>query len=318
MKKFIFLIVFALFFASCADFFESSEQANWMHMSENLQALNPTLKVQQNDLFTNIIVSIKVPENYNYPISESGDTFNITRFYFDLDYQNRFIPLDTIFTNKLLRLEKHGKNKMAFKTAKYRLSGNKKIDIKLRIPQIAFYSIPHGKQTFNVEFYQDTFWVELKKGEYSKYKVLENQFAPILSGKFNFSIDVPKIYRSKVALKSFKLVISKNSDFTIIDKGYADLYWTMKYSNRVNYFKSHTLFNSQSYVKNDEFNYYHLNENPQIEIAVWDYDMFSRDDSQGSITLPLNEFNSDSKYKTLNFGNVQDFQIQITPSKPTN
>ena len=308
----------SFFFASCTDFFESSEQANWMHMSENLQGLSPTIKVQQDDLFTNIIVSIKVPKNYSYPISKSGDTLNITRFYFDLDYQNRFIPLDTIFTNTLLKLEKHGKNKMAFKTAKYRLSENKKIDIKLRIPQIAFYSIPHGKQTFNVEFYQDTFWVELKKGKYEKYTVLENQFAPILNGKFNFSIDIPKVYRSKVAFKSFKLNVSKNSDFTIIDKGYADMYWTMMYSYRANYFKSKTFFNSKIYVKKEEFNYYHLKENSEIEIAVWDYDMFSRDDLQGKITLPLNEFKSDSKYKMLNFGNVKDFQIQITPSTPIN
>ena len=318
MGKYFFFLSLILFSLSACD--ETSVKhptSEWIEKTQALDSANTRFYVRQTNEFTRINIYIDFPENYQFPQTINEDTLSITDFCLDIYSQDEIIKTDSIFAKENQLLWQNSLNKLQFRTSKYQLF-NREVKIKIEIPNYAFHNLKAGEHELMLHLYQDSLFTLIENGQYNKYKELIGEKITLLDGKIKFQLKIPEIFHRKIEFKDLELYITSNSDFTLINKGFADIYWQIRTHNKNVYYTSPVIKQTKIYREIESVNYFYLANKPQIEVYVWDWDAFSKDDLQGKWRGNLKYLDSLADYRELSFDNVKYLHIKSTKESKVN
>lgn len=302
---------------ACNELIPKEKETVWIQKSPALESAQTRFvsEVYENSVLFRYELDFK--QNFSFPIDSVKDTLHICSFYLEILHQHNKIKIDSIFsTNNYINLLADSQYLIQH-TPKYHLHDNK-IYVDFLIPLVAFHSINEGKNTFELHFFNDSLFANKNKNQSDYTQKLVGVKQKLFEGRILFDLEIPAIYKRNVQLDSIELIESRNADFTLINRGFADIFWEFHDAENKRYFRSDVVSQTKSYQYKDHFSYYYLSGNQKISIHIFDWDMLSRNDYLGHISITMQSFDSTENKKNLTFDNIQSLALQISKESKIN
>ncbi len=313
----IIAIILFLNFSACSELFTGKEETRWIQKSPAMDSVNAQFRTIVSDYSVLFRFELDFTKKYSLPITPAKDTLSICDFFFEVEYQGNIIALDTLFFQQEKIRFLADSVKMLFLTPKMQLKNNK-ILLDFEIPKIAFHQLPRGKNTISLHIFQDSLFYQQQHGQIMTYQEIKGEAKTLFEGRVSIELDVPSIFQRLVQLDSIELIETVNADFTLINRGYADVFWQLCDNENRSYFQSKVVNQTKIYNQTDIFNYYYLFEHQKIGIYVWDWDALSKNDYQGHWDGLLSHFDSTQNHRILQFHNVKHLSIKISDETKIN
>jgi len=310
-------IILFLSFSACNELYTKKEETKWIQKSPALDSVNVQFSSIISDYSVLFRFELDFTKKYTFRITPANDTLSISNFMFEIENKGNTIPLDTIFFQQNCIPYLADSIKMMFLTPKMQLKDTK-ILLDFDIPKIAFHYLPRGKNTITLHLFQDSLYYQQQRGQIMTYQELKGEALRIFEGRVSFELDMPSVFRRLIQLDSIELIETTNADFTLINRGYADVFWQLRDNKNQTYFESKVVNQTKTYKLADVFNYYYLFEHQKIGIYVWDWDALSKNDYQGHWDGLLESFDSTQNYRILQFHNIKHLSIRISEETKIN
>ncbi len=300
--KYFFFILLSVAIVSCSN----SQDYKVLKKSKFFNKKNVTLKITKYKKYFSVNFKFKFPSNYKFPVNETNDTLSETKFLLGFYHNNKLIRLSQQFQNISAWKYRNDTSKMTF-------VGNKKdmikstYRLKLSIPYYSLYNLPKGKQKITLYIYQDYFYGTKANSE-DYYKTIKVK-KPEVNAKVEFYVNVPQIYKTIISTDGFAINQSKGMDFSFINKGNADLFWSVAYPKEEKYWKSKVIKNTNVYHRAESCVLYHYKKTENIQLYIFDYDIFSRDDIISMWQIKLKDIINDN-YKVIKSKKVKWFKLK--------
>lgn len=282
-------------------------QAHSNYFVDDIAVLN----INEDKEHLNIKLSISVPPTY------SGKTDSLYRKIINAGFFNYKIFKGDKVISVPKQLTKANLGKLYTQSAYMFFSelGMKQpthsYQAEIDLPKYAFKNLGEGEHKLTLYVYQRPYSQAFEERKKSNlHHVYIDKKKKWLWAKLDFTVNVPKIYSTKLQLKEIKINRFTNLDFSLNSNGsQADIYWTIYYPQNKLYWKSKVSKNAKIYKNTDVVELYSYTEYPLFNIIVFDEDRGSNSELIGKTSLSTIEI--PTEYKTFKFGKVDEFVVKV-------
>jgi len=302
--KIVILLAFLIVFSSCQDLFK--RKLTILEVSKDLPKNKYSLNLKVAKKHLNVSFLLKKIKPATLPVLD-GKVLNLTNFTIEFSAGDSILKNDSCLDKEQIGQGKE-KGLCVFEIKGYDLLSE--APLKLTIPLIFFHSIKTGNTNLKVHIYQNYFYSYNSINQADSLNKIKFVKKSMFFLKANYSFNMPSVLLSEFDFLGFEIVDSKGMDFSLIQKGNADLYWQLNFPENVVYYKSDIYKNSDDLFEPKQIKIYHLSDQDVLGIKIFDYDYLTRDDLIAQWNLKIAHlYTEGGKAKELSDDKVKWFRL---------